>query len=166
LNVRVPRDMVGTMTRMMTGLTVVALVTLACARQTQTTPAAAPTQASSQSGSSRDAVLTSEQLLQTGSSNVFDAIAKLRPQCLRTRSNSTRARQTDGSTPTDMSNSSWGGLEIAVYQDGMRAGKAEELRNISVATIGTVECLSAADAAQRFGLNATGGAIVLTTRRR
>ena len=131
------------------------LVTAGCARQaTQASPP-------------RDGVLTGEQLVRSGTVNVYDAIQKLRPQCLRMRTGAGVSRTRNAADPGDVSDFTSGAnaRDISLYIDGSRAGRVEDLRSIGVAEVLTIECLSAADAAQRFGLNNSGGAIVITRRR-
>ena len=55
---------------------------------------------------------------------------------------------------------------VVVYQDGIRFGGPESLRQIPVASVASVQFLSASDATTRFGLNHRHGAIVVVSRRR
>ena len=132
-----------------------ALMVAACARQ------------AGQPAAPRDGVLTGEQLLKSGTTNIYDAIQKLRPQCLRMRTSAGLPVTRNAADPGDISGPMGvaHAREIALYIDGSRSGRAEDLRSIGVAEVVTIECLSAIDAAQRFGLNNSGGAIVVTRRR-
>jgi hypothetical protein len=55
---------------------------------------------------------------------------------------------------------------VVVYLDGVRAGYADFLRQISVISVEQMEYLNAPAAAARYGLGHTGGAILVTTRLR
>jgi len=106
-------------------------------------------------------VITHAMLLTGGASNVYDAIAKVRPQCFTQRLSQTGrpAAAESGKDPYfDSSN-----RPITLYVDNTRVGSAEELRSMSLGEVAQVECLNATDAAQRFGLNNVAGAIVVKT---
>lgn len=123
------------------GAAIVAFATIGCAGQTQTTTAPTTQPASAPGSGSARGVFTHEQLAQTNANNVYDALSKLRPSCIRARA--------------------------VVYRDGLESGTAAALQQVNVSEVGSVECLSALDASQRFGLNfSNAGAIVLTSRRR
>jgi hypothetical protein len=130
-----------------------ALVLSGCARHASQAPAP------------REGVITGEQLLRSGTTNVYDAVQKLRPQCLRMRTGSGLTGSRTSADPGDVPAGIAHQREITLYIDGSRSGRAEDLRSIGVAEVLTIECLSATDAAQRFGLNNSGGAVVITRRR-
>jgi len=54
---------------------------------------------------------------------------------------------------------------VRVYRDGTLAGGTDELRSIDLASVQRIEWLSGMDATTRFGMNHSGGAILVTTRR-
>jgi hypothetical protein len=97
---------------------------------------------------SRD-VLTAEDLLATGASNVYDAIQKLHSEWLRPR------------TPNS---SIMYPPVVLVYLNGQPAGGVESLRSLPVAGVATAEFYSASDATTRWGTSNTGGAIAITQR--
>jgi hypothetical protein len=82
--------------------------------------------------------------------NLYTLLARERARWLSTRGS---ARVGDTTT-------------IVVYRDGGRLGGPESLRQIPVATVGSVQFLSASDATIRFGLNHRHGAIIVQSRRR
>ena len=88
--------------------------------------------------------LSQEQMLETGTSNVYDAVRRLRPEWLRVR----------GTT---------GGAIIA-YMDGVRQGTVDALERIPVQRAITVRFVSATDATMRWGTGHTAGAIEVLTR--
>jgi hypothetical protein len=55
---------------------------------------------------------------------------------------------------------------VVVYLDGVRAGYADFLRQISVISVEQMEYLNGPAAAARYGLGHAGGAILVTTRLR
>jgi hypothetical protein len=66
--------------------------------------------------------------------------------------------------PQSFTDRSAGG--VVVYLDGTRIGGASTLRRIMASDMETAQYLSASEAASRYGLNHSGGAILITTRRR
>ena len=99
----------------------------------------------------RDVLLDAE--IQTGKMpgmNVYDLVAHLRPEYLRSRgANSVR----DATPPT-----------AVVYLDGMRYGSLEQMKSLSADGVLRIQYLSAADAQTRFGMDHTGGAILITSK--
>lgn len=92
-------------------------------------------------------VLTAEQLSGTNSSNLFDAITKLRPEWLTTRGPSS---VTDP-TPTLAS----------VYMGGSNLGKIDALRQVGILDVSEVRFWEAARASARFGQGHPRGVIEL-----
>ncbi|HZK78078.1 MAG TPA: hypothetical protein VFC35_04160 [Gemmatimonadaceae bacterium] len=81
---------------------------------------------------------------------VYDLIAQLRPEYLRSRgSNSLR----DLTPPT-----------AVVYVDNVKYGTLDQLRSMSVEHVSQIQYLSASNATTRFGMDHGGGAILITTR--
>lgn len=80
---------------------------------------------------------------------IQQAIQRLRPQFLRTRGPSTITQGPNG---------------VVVYLGTTRMGGAEVLNQIRTGDVVSVQYLSPSEATQRFGLDHTGGAIVLAPR--
>jgi len=81
--------------------------------------------------------------------SAFDAIRRLRPRWLRSRASGSTGTQT---------------LPIVVL-DGSRYGDTSALASIRVSDVEEMRFLSARDATTRYGTGATGGAIVIESRR-
>ncbi|HEX2187815.1 MAG TPA: hypothetical protein VHG51_02895 [Longimicrobiaceae bacterium] len=125
--------------------------------------AAAGAPLSAQSTAKKDRhFITEEEVRGASAQNAYDLVRALRPQWLRTRGDRT-LRTTRTSVPgedvTQLSTP-----EIVVYMEGIRFGKQEDLRGISVADLGTLRFLDANSATQRFGTGHPNGAILLTRR--
>lgn len=95
-------------------------------------------------------IISAEELKQGGSTNLYDAVRKLRPEWLERR-RSLSLRQD---------------IELAVYHDNMRVGGPDALRSIEIGAVANVRFLSASEAQGRFGVGHPNGAIVVTTRAR
>jgi len=126
---------------------------------------------STQSGSHSDPrVITREQLMSGGATNVYDAISKVRPQCFQTRTpgnvSSRVSHDTTSETAAATLQYNSAGRSMTLYVDGTRVGTTDDLRTMGLADVLQVECLTASDAAQRFGLNNVAGAIVVKTGRK
>jgi hypothetical protein len=81
---------------------------------------------------------------------VYDLISHLRPEYLRSRgSNSLR----DTTPPTAI-----------VYLDGAKFGSLDQMKSLSADRVFQIQYLSAADAQTRFGMDHTGGAILITSK--
>jgi hypothetical protein len=113
-------------------------------------------------------VLTGEQIRETGSPSVFDAIQSLRPEWLRTRGVGSM-RETPRGTGTL---SASGQIEIdvdpgipsiRVYLDDSFLGGVDELRLVSPGMVGDVRFLDTAEATQRWGGGHIHGAIHIRT---
>lgn len=99
----------------------------------------------------RSNVLTREELAGSGTSNLYDAINRLRPQWLR------------GSTNTQ-TRTGGGGLSVVVYQGTTQLGGVEVLRQMApsyVATIRYLEGNQASNTLPGLGSRVVAGAIVL-----
>ena len=98
---------------------------------------------SGSSGGNRN-VLTYDDLITTGETELFTAIQELRPLWLRPRG------------PTSITS----GTSVTVFVDGLPRGNVNELRSMTVIDVFDVTYLRASDAAFRFGTEAgTGGTI-------
>jgi hypothetical protein len=96
---------------------------------------------------SRD-VLTRQQLMETSSSNAFEAIQRLRPTWLRTRGTS----------------STRGSSEIVVFMDGVRVGEVDFLRSQRLDNVIEIRFVNARDATTRWGTGFSSGVIEVITR--
>jgi len=96
-------------------------------------------------GASRDRIGV-EEISQTSTQNAYEMIRSLRPHWLRV------------SNP--------GAGPVVVYVDGTRAGGVEMLRQLRATYVESAQHLNASAAAARYGLNHSGGAILIVTRRR
>lgn len=85
----------------------------------------------------------SDELQEVLDLNAYEAVRRLRPQWLRSRTS-------EGPS---------------VYVDGMRGVGLDGLRTLDTADIQEIEFLSASDATTRFGTNNAAGAILVRTRR-
>ena len=123
---------------------VVALVTLtACAAGQQQTSQRTPVRDSNQ--------LTAQELQGTQYQNAFDLIQTTRPRWLQPRGPQSFTDRTAG--------------EVMVYLDGTRIGGPSTLRRIMASDMESAQYLNASEAASRYGLNHSGGAILISTRR-
>lgn len=95
----------------------------------------------------RSAVLTHEELAKTNSDNLYDAIAKLRPEWLTSRG---------PTSVTDMSPTS-----VDVYMNGNFLGGADYLRQARVLDVSEVRYWDAGQASARFGMGHPRGVIEL-----
>ena len=104
----------------------------------------------SRGGQDRSAVLTSEELAKTNSDNLYDAIAKLRPEWLTSRG---------PTSATDMTPTS-----VDVYMNGTQLGDASYLRQMRVLDVSEVRYWDAGQASARFGMGHPRGVIELTRK--
>jgi len=101
----------------------------------------------------RDANRISPDEIRTAQTqNAYEMIRSLRPNWLTTRGQHSLSNPTAG--------------QVVVYLDGARAGGVEALRQLQALDVDSVQYMNAAAAGSRFGLDHTGGAILITTRRR
>ena len=96
-------------------------------------------------GASRDRIGVDE-ISQASAQNSYEMIRSLRPHWLRV------------SNPA--------ALPVVVYVDGTRAGGVEVLRQLPAPYVESAQYLNGSAAAARYGLNHSGGAILILTRRR
>ncbi|HET7228458.1 MAG TPA: hypothetical protein VFJ16_00515 [Longimicrobium sp.] len=93
--------------------------------------------------------ITRADMVEKGARNVYDGIRMIRASFLRpSRSLSSSTQQ----NPV-----------IAVYRDGALAGGTGVLRDMAVESISKIEYVEPSDAVRRFGNDAAGGAILVTT---
>ena len=93
------------------------------------------------------ALLTQGQLTATNSSNLYDAITKLKPEWLSSRG---------PMSATDMTPSS-----VDVFMNGNLMGKAEYLRQVQLLDVSEVRYWDAGRASARFGMGHPRGVIEL-----
>ncbi len=120
--------------------TVMALTLVASSACSSSRPSSAPAP-THHSGSS----ITAEEISGTGTTNLYDAIQRLRPQWLT----STRVRR-GGS-----------GDDLIVYLDSNRYGTMSSLRQLSVGGVQEIRYYGASEATNRYGTGHTGGAILV-----
>lgn len=108
--------------------------------------------ATSQPGerSGRGVTLTGAELAATNSGNVFDAIAKLRPEWLTSRG------PTSVSDPTPTA--------AHVFMNGLLLGNVSHLREVRVLDVSEVRYWDAGQASARFGMGHPRGVIELIRR--
>jgi hypothetical protein len=108
--------------------------------------ASAPSQG--QPGRPNGNQLTRAELAAANSDNLYDAIAKLRPEWLTTRG------------PTSATNATPTGVDI--YMNGTLLGKADYLRDVRLSDVTAVQYWDAGQASARFGMGHPRGVIELT----
>lgn len=84
----------------------------------------------------------------------YDVIARLRPNFLTSRGQTTLDKPTTGTAYPN------------VYVDGLAYGDINTLKNIDAANLGEVRLYQAWEAQTRFGTGNNSGVIAITTRRR
>lgn len=105
--------------------------------------------ASGRRSAARDArTLSSEEIRQSASANLYEVIRARRPEWLIKR----------GQTSINLEG------DIVVYVDNVALGGPETLRGIDVQSVQVVRFLSASEAQIRYGVGHMHGAIVVTTR--
>lgn len=108
--------------------------------------AATPAPAKRKRGST---VITAEEIAEINATNAYEAVSRLRANWLRKRGVASINRE--GS--------------ILVYQDGMRYGTPESLRQINASGVESITFLDGVQATQRFGIGHGNGAIIVNSRR-
>lgn len=96
--------------------------------------------------SRRQDMITAEEIAQVQVQTADEVIRRLRPSWLT--GNNPRA------------------LPAMIYLDGMRMGDATFLRQIQASDVGSMRFMSPPEAAETYGLNHSGGAILIVTKRR
>jgi hypothetical protein len=114
-------------------LAALALVIAASCSQTSQTPAGARSSSN---------LLTAREIASTPAVDAYDAVQRLRPNFLRSRSTAS----TSNAYPV-------------VYVDGLRKGGVEYLRVIRAAEVAEIRYLSAIDATTRYGMNVEAGVL-------
>lgn len=123
---------------------------LACASGPDPEPDAAP--ASARSGRTAD-VITMRELSDPsiGTSNLFEAVRRLRPRFLSSRG------------PSSINNPAAGIVQVSV--DGGPLSSTSVLRTILPNAVSEVRYLNSGEAAQRYGTTANGGGVILVKSR-
>ena len=94
--------------------------------------------------------LTRDQLTAANTTNLYDAINKVRPEWLSSRG------------PTSVTNST--PTSVDVFMNGSMLGRAEALKDIGVLDVTQVRYWDAASASARFGMGHPRGVIELTRK--
>jgi hypothetical protein len=101
----------------------------------------------------RPNLLTQEDIRGTRHTNLYDAVATLRPKWLRTRGQISIGDPEAG--------------QVVVYLNNIRAGGADYLRQVSAPEVTSLQYFDEVEASARFGVKQDGGAaIVIHTMRR
>lgn len=90
-------------------------------------------------------LLTAREIAATPAVDAYDAIQRLRPAFLRSRSTASRSN-----------------AYAVVYVDGIRKGSLEALRLIRADEVAEIRYLNAMDATTRYGMNVEAGVIQVT----
>lgn len=147
----------------------------ACASGSQSTSTSS---AASQGGTQRRYTLTAVELQEAGTSNLFDALQKLRPEFLRQRGSQTIAavpmpttsRGLGGATAADQPKPGTGNAlpltsqPLRVYENETLLGGVEELRRIDTKVVIEVRFVPGPEAGVRYGTNHSGGVIFVRTQ--
>jgi len=94
--------------------------------------------------------LTQTQLAAANSENLFEAIAKLRPEWLSSRG----PTSVTDATPTS----------VSIFMNGAMLGKADYLKQLGALDVTEVRYFDAASASARFGMGHPRGVIELTRK--
>lgn len=92
--------------------------------------------------------LTQAEIQGASASNAYELVRELRPAWLRVRGSKSIAQVT----------------EVSVFLDGMRLGGPDTLSGIRTSGIKEIRYLTAREAQTRYGMDNTGGAIIVRTR--
>lgn len=111
--------------------------------------ASTPTTRSAYSRFGRE-VLTAAEIVGARVTDVYQAVAQLRPEFLRRR-------------PGTMSVSPFADVQIAVYVDDMPYGRAESLKQIPLDRVRMIRHISTTEANLKYGGSHPAGAILVTT---
>jgi len=101
------------------------------------------------SGRGNSAQLTQSEMAASNADNLYDVIAKLRPECYRAR-----AGVGPNSTPTS----------VDIYMNGTMLGKAEILRDVRLQDVTDVRYWDVGQASARFGMGHPRGVIEITRK--
>ncbi|CAN5399778.1 hypothetical protein BH24GEM3_BH24GEM3_23970 [soil metagenome] len=102
-------------------------------------------------------VITAQEIAGVEVNDAFEAVQRLRPQLLRTRSTATVRSAGPEGQPTGIATQS--GTELTVYVDNLRVGGVEALRNISARRVQEIRYVNARDATTRYGTGHIGGVL-------
>jgi len=91
--------------------------------------------------------LTRQEIMETHTNDVYEAVRILRPNWLRKRGAMSVTQSSD----------------IVVYMDNVAIGGPEALRSVPVSTVTSMQFLDASSATQRWGTNHVHGAILVLT---
>jgi hypothetical protein len=102
------------------------------------------------SGGGNGTQLTQSELAAVNTDNLFDAIAKLRPEWLASRG----ATSVTDASPTS----------VDVYMNGSLLGKADYMRGVRLLDVSSVRYWDAGQASARFGMGHPRGVIEITRK--
>ena len=141
------------------GLALVA--TAGCStRNAETAPVTEATaQSGTQSSVRRNAnTITSQELAESGSQNLYQAVQTLRPQWLRARPRTSIATgsATGGASAVD---------QTVVYLDQNKFGGLQSLQQLTLGGVQEIRFYDGVEATNRFGTGHSAGAIVVRTAR-
>jgi hypothetical protein len=102
-------------------------------------------------------LISQEELQQSGTQDLYQAVRKLRPAWLSSRGATSIAPDGSGVVTKEGA--------LLVYVDGQRRGELDELRAFPFEQAGEIRFLSADQATSRFGMGHPLGAIEVITRR-
>ncbi len=108
---------------------------------------------------SQGPIITQEQIRQTKSATLYDALQILAPQWLNERGKDT----VECRGPAEVAGACVSNDGIVVYVNGGRAGDLTALRDIAAYLVTSVERLGPGEATYRFGRGHTDGAILVST---
>lgn len=119
--------------------------------------------------------ITPQELGSAGANNLYEAVAKLRPEYLRSRGASTITAQTGGSgskgsgDPAPLSSSTGtavttGSIPVRLYINDQMMASIEDMRQIAVADVVEVKFMPGPQAGVRYGTNHTAGVILVRVR--
>jgi hypothetical protein len=101
-------------------------------------------------GRTGTAQLTQSEMAESTANNLYDAIAKLRPEWLSSRG------------PTSVTDGTPSGVDV--YMNGTLLGKAESLRDLRLSDVSAVRYWDAGQASARFGMGHPRGVIEITRK--
>lgn len=115
-------------------------------------------------------VITAGELAEAGANNLYDAIAKVRPDFFRPRGNTltpagTPTRGDAASTSSTVATPMSGGANpVRVYHGDQMLTGTDDLRQIPISSVVDVRFIPGPQAGVRYGTNHSGGVILVRTR--
>lgn len=120
-------------------------------------------------------LITSEEIATAGANNLYDAVAKLRPDFFKPRGNSISASPAPasasrGNGPPAERSSSVGtavnnpGVPVRVYLNDTMLMGPEDMRQIPMGNVAEIRFIPGPQAGVRYGTNHAGGVILIKSR--